>query len=866
MSRKPKKLLYAHQVNKFIGEFGDLFYDAPTVMCKVCDKSLMCWSKYDCTRHVQSVQHQKKKQGVPLKTQFLFDLLVMLIACNIPFHTLDKQAFRRFWDKYNPQIKLPSRASLSNHVPTVRGFIIDKLKCRLQNRRLWLCIDETTDRQKNHIVNIIVRVLDPRRATFPLLLASKRLAECTGNTITRVVLETLEQFELSTSQVVMFVTDSDPTMLSAGRLLSERDCRFLHVICKVHDLHLVAETIRQSFPKVDALLASTTKVFLKSLKHLREFHRKCPDFPEPPQPILTRGTWLKTVFYYAEHFQQIKAAILEFNPVEVAAIEESQTEFQDLSVETALKTIHNNYKGLYDAIEKLQNSSLSLAESLQIVDEVNSLLQTVGDPMNEPVKNKFENVLKTDADFDRLRRIHEDLCVRDNDIFCNLCDRIINTCKKYNVTRHVRSHGSGYDPTFLYDLTVALVASDIPFHKLSRPALREFLEKYMNRKLPHPNTLRNRYVADIYRDVVRQIRGDIADNCVYFSIDEATDASGRSVAHFVIGALKSNGASDCHLVASKVLGWINHDTLVNFVTECFHTIWPDRDNSNKVLVMLSDSAAYMLKAGTILSEIFPNMVHVTCAARALNRIAETVKDSFPVVNELIEGVTRIFIKAPIRRNAFKAALPDTPLPPEPVVGKCGTWLEAVAYYDEHFEGIQRAVSSFDPNASSAVHTVQNLLQVQKLRDDIRCINSNYAVLTNAIKKLETYGISLQEQFRVLNNVKDYLNHHNTHTVVKEKMQDAFKKNPGYNILEQLCLFLTGPRSDLPPALQKYSAYTDNFAYCPLVTVDVERTCSVREVLLSDKRRSFTTDTLEKYMVIKFHYRHRSADGSDTLSD
>ncbi|KAJ8933325.1 hypothetical protein NQ318_020828 [Aromia moschata] len=43
---------------------------------------------------------------------------------------------------------------------------------------------------------------------------------------------------------------------------------------------------------------------------------------------------------------QIKDVILQFNPSEATAIKESQTKFQDVSIETALKTIHNNYEVL----------------------------------------------------------------------------------------------------------------------------------------------------------------------------------------------------------------------------------------------------------------------------------------------------------------------------------------------------------------------------------------------------------------------------------------------------------------------------------------------------------------------------------------
>ncbi|KAJ8951121.1 hypothetical protein NQ318_021565 [Aromia moschata] len=88
--------------------------------------------------------------------------------------------------------------------------------------------------------------------------------------------------------------------------------------------------------EVDSLIASTQKVFLKSPKRLHAFHSRCPNIPEPPQPILTRcGTWLEATFYYAKYFEQIKTVILEFNPNEAAAIKKSpSTKFQDIFVET----------------------------------------------------------------------------------------------------------------------------------------------------------------------------------------------------------------------------------------------------------------------------------------------------------------------------------------------------------------------------------------------------------------------------------------------------------------------------------------------------------------------------------------------------
>ncbi|KAJ8945319.1 hypothetical protein NQ318_003619 [Aromia moschata] len=87
-------------------------------------------------------------------------------------------------------------------------------------------------------------------------------------------------------------------------------------------------------------------MFLKSPKRLRAFHIRCPNIPTTTADSWTLGN-------------MIKAVILKFNPNETVTIKESQTKFQDTSVETDLKTIFKYYKQLHDAIEKTQDIHFS---------------------------------------------------------------------------------------------------------------------------------------------------------------------------------------------------------------------------------------------------------------------------------------------------------------------------------------------------------------------------------------------------------------------------------------------------------------------------------------------------------------------------
>ncbi|CAB0040086.1 unnamed protein product [Trichogramma brassicae] len=56
---------------------------------------------------------------------------------------------------------------------------------------------------------------------------------------------------------------------------------------------------------------------------------------------------------------------------------------------------------------------------------------------------------------------------------------------------------------------------------------------------------------------------------------------------------------------------------------------------DKISRQPADAAPYMLKAGRSLQPFYPNMIHVTCFAHALHRLAEKIRATFNNVNELI---------------------------------------------------------------------------------------------------------------------------------------------------------------------------------------------------------------------------------------
>jgi hypothetical protein len=102
-------------------------------------------------------------------------------------------------------------------------------------------------------------------------------------------------------------------------------------------------------------------------------------------------------------------------------------------------------------------------------------------------------------------------------------------------------------------------------------------------------------------------------------------------------------------------------------------LWPDGIQYERVRVLYSDAAAYMVKAGHSLKVFYPNLLHITCLAHGLNRVCELIRTEYPLVNELIANVKKVFLKAPLRVEVFKTSLPDVPMPPEPIITRWNTW-------------------------------------------------------------------------------------------------------------------------------------------------------------------------------------------------
>lgn len=293
----------------------------------------------------------------------------------------------------------------------------------------------------------------------------------------------------------------------------------------------------------------------------------------------------------------------------------------------------------------------------------------------------------------------------------------------------------------------------------------------------------------------------------------------------------------------------NNQTIAALFDSSMNILWPSGVQHSKVLLFVTDAAPYMVKASKALKTFYPRMVHVTCLAHGLHRIAESVRTCYPKVDKFISSTKKIFLKAPGRITSFKEQYPETPLPPRPVIVRWGTWLDAVQYYAKNFNKIETFVSSLDENDAACIAEVQKLLRKNKnkVKIDISKIKEDYCMIADIITQLETRGQAMSKAIELWEEATSKLLNVNN-AKISQKTEAIIKKNRELNNL----ILLT--QND-PAVLENepYKSMTpeelSSFRYAPVVSCDVERSFSLFSSVLRCNRRSFLVENLKQHLII-----------------
>lgn len=193
------------------------------------------------------------------------------------------------------------------------------------------------------------------------------------------------------------------------------------------------------------------------------------------------------------------------------------------------------------------------------------------------------------------------------------------------------------------ELTQGMVAVNMPWCALNNDVWRNFLTKYTDRTIPDESTLRKNYLNDFYDSSIQNIREDIANHCMWISMDEITNAVGQYIVNVIVDELCEDQITKPHLSCSEKLEATNHAIISRLVNSALRILLPN-GGEERILLLVTDAAPYMINAGKILKLFYDNMVHITYIVHGLHRIAEEVRLHFPLVNKLVSCVNKIFVK------------------------------------------------------------------------------------------------------------------------------------------------------------------------------------------------------------------------------
>lgn len=464
-------------------------------------------------------------------------------------------------------------------------------------------------------------------------------------------------------------------------------------------------------------------------------------------------------------------------------------------------------------------------------------------------------------------------------LHCKVCDKNVVACKRSQVDQHVntKAHAEGSkrtvnskvhstqllknmveksycdkQQTFNRDICEAFIGADIPLQKMEHPKLRGFFKQYIpSFNLPSVPTIRGK-LQEVYVECIRQIRKEIGDSYVYLIVDEASDCMNRYICNILIGSLNASEYHEPLLLSSTILQSVNGNSVAQAVNDALIILWPEKLQYNKVLLLLTDGAAYMKKMGASLKPLYPCMIHLTCLAHALHRVAETVRLLYPKVNLLISLTKQIFVKAPMRRQLFLERT-SLPLPPSPVVTRWGTWLNCTVYHAENFEKMKDFILSLNASDATCIEQAHELFNDESLRVELLTIATKFSIIANCITKLETKGLTIFESLDIIENLKKSLEAiGGTGVTALSKLISCLEKNPGWDEIRNIRKSLDGEFSSLAHGFSNDMLLKMKFA--PLTSADVERSFSAFKAFFRSNRCNLSAEHLQQHIVIHFNSR------------
>lgn len=215
--------------------------------------------------------------------------------------------------------------------------------------------------------------------------------------------------------------------------------------------------------------------------------------------------------------------------------------------------------------------------------------------------NKMPKTKETTSVFaSRMVQMYKGILRTDQSVlYCQYCNCCIAGNKTFNVRQHfdtkkhklcaerrsstkenqllIKESVDNKLNSFNMDLFKTFLSANIPLHKITHPAIVNFLEKYTKNNVPSVTTLRQKYVPILYEQTLTKLRALAKNKNIWISIDETADVEQRLIVNLIFGILDGSeeNAAKSYLLNVAVVEAANASTMAAFINDSLHILWPE---------------------------------------------------------------------------------------------------------------------------------------------------------------------------------------------------------------------------------------------------------------------------------------------------
>jgi len=436
------------------------------------------------------------------------------------------------------------------------------------------------------------------------------------------------------------------------------------------------------------------------------------------------------------------------------------------------------------------------------------------------------------------REFPKEFCKNPNgELFCKLCCTIVNCDKRFRVDSHRSSKKhkkllpattSGASTsrqsfiavpkkTFKGKLVEAFLSADIPLYKLQNEKIKELFTS-LGQPVPSESNCRA-HVSELAEEGIKVLEERFRGKKIFIVADES-EIDGSKYFNILIGDIsvpEKTYVLDCSIVET-----MNQQVVTTKIDDALKKLNIERNN---FVLLVSDAARYMTACTNTLKTLFPQLFHITCLAHMLHNCAEKVRGHFAEVDNLIAAVKAVTVKNKQRRHKFN----EIGSPPQPVLTRWGTWLNAVEYYAKHLVEVRNIVNSFEGNGVLVLRA-KAAVNDWKVRESLVKIQRDYQVLPQLIKRMENSKYTIKAAYEDITKIDLKEDCAKIGSYIRKRME----KNSDISNIVNL------RKDGVSPATY---AQIQN---CQPTSASVERSFSMLRKLLR-KDRSFLPENVEKYL-------------------